>query len=146
MLLRILLHPLHDPVTVLLRVRISTLLRLHAFPQLELIRDIHPSLHRIAVLNSLEPLLELLERIRVDARPSGPVDPGKARDVCYAVLSTDDPEALASGLLFLEAVVEDLVQTLCLGLVAVYGILDFLWSITVEMVGLPLPARVRYQQ
>ena len=136
MLLLILLHPLHNPLTILLRISLRGLLTLHPLPQLKLLRHIDAPLHRLPALNSVQPPPEFLKRLRLDARPGCPVDPREARDVRDAEFAADDPEVLACGFLGREAVVEDAVEALGFVLVAVYCVLDFGRGVAVEVVSL----------
>ena len=134
-LLLLLLHPLHDPPTRLLRILLALLRILHRLLHLrEIIRHVHALINSRPLLNRLQPNLNLRERGRFDARPLAPVDPGEHADVAERVLVADEVRGFAAGdavgcALRGEAVVEDLVEAFGFGLVAVYGVGDFFGGI-----------------
>lgn len=134
MLLLILLHPLHDPLTMMLRKLLRTLLRLHLLLHLELDRHINTLIDRRPLLDRLEPLLQVREGRSLYTCPLGPVYPREAAEVSDGELPTDDPETLVGGLLRSQSVVEDMVEAFCLGVVALDGVVDFFRGVAVEMV------------
>lgn len=132
MLFSIILHALHNPSRMILSIILLALLTLHLFLHLKFVRYIHTPLHRRSLLDRLQPFLQSREWLRVHSCPFGPIDPGEAADICDGVFATYDP----AGRLGCETVVEDLVETLGLSLVALDGVVNLFWSVAVEVVGL----------
>lgn len=133
-LLLILLHPLHNPLRMMLRILLLTLLRLHLLLHLKLRRHVHTSLDRWSLLDRLQPLLQLRERLGLHTSPFGPVDPREATEVCYSEFATDKPQPLVNRILIRKSVVQDFVEAFRFCLVAVDGVVDLLWSVAVEVV------------
>jgi hypothetical protein len=131
LLLLLILHPLHNPPTRLLRILLRLLLILHRLLHLrEVVRHIHALVHRRPLLNRLQPGLDLRECRGFDARPFAPVDPREDADVGKGVLVADKVGGFAggNGVGFAfggEAVVEDLVEAFGFGLVAIDSVGDF---------------------
>ena len=123
-------HPLHNPPARLLRILVRLLLVFHRLLHLrEIIRHIHALVDSRPLLNRLQPSLDLRELTRLDARPLAPVDPREDAYVGESVLVADEVGGLAGGdavgcALGGEAVVEDLVEAVGFGLVAVYRVVD----------------------
>jgi len=80
------------------------------------------------------PLLHFREGLRWQTRPFRPVDPGKATEIRDRVLSSHEPQSLTRGLLRLQTVIEDLVQTFALGLIAIDRIVNLLRGVAVKVV------------
>lgn len=138
MLLLIILLSLHDPSTRFLSMLISLLLGAHDFLHLEFIRNVDSFLHSRTCFNSFHPSFNRRERLDLNTSPRTEVDPRETGDICNTELVADKPETLTSLLLLSKTVVQDLVKTLGLGLVAVDAVLDLLRSVSVEVIGLSL--------
>lgn len=67
-----------------------------------------------------------------------PINPRKAAQISNRVLPAHQPQPLSRLPLRLKPIIQNLIQPLRLGLVAVDGILDFGRGVTVEVVGLAL--------
>jgi hypothetical protein len=128
--LLLLLHPLHNPPTALLRILLGLLAILHRLLHLpKIIRHVHALLNRRPLLNVFHPKFDFRVRGRFDARPLAPVDPAEDADVAESEFVADEVGGGGGGevvrfALRGEAVVEDLVEAVGFGLVPVYGVWD----------------------
>ena len=122
--------------------------------KLELLRNVNTALGTRALLDHIDPLLNLRERLCVDASPFGPVDPGEAADVSNSILGTNldtiavsehqrinlknthQPKTLTSRLLRNQPVIQHLVKTLALVYISIDAVLNLLRCIAVEVVRL----------
>lgn len=129
---------LHDPTTVMLRIFFLSLLCLHRLLHLKLLGDVATFNGRLSLLNNLQPLLHLRERIQLNTSPLGPIHPRETRQVSYTILAPDQPQPLPFGLLFRKPRIQNAIQSLRLGLIATDGIIDFLGGIAEEVVRLAL--------
>lgn len=133
----LILHPLHNPPARLLRILLRLLAILHRLLHLrEIIRHIHALVDRWPLLNRLQPDFHFGESSRFHARPLAPVGPREDTDVAQRVLLADQVRGFAvrDGVDFAlrgETVVEDLVEALGFGLVAVDGVGEFFGGVCV---------------
>jgi hypothetical protein len=96
----------------------------------KIIRHIHALLNRRPLLNVFHPKFDFRVRGRFDARPLAPVDPAEDADVAESEFVADEVGGGGGGevvrfALRGEAVVEDLVEAVGFGLIAVYRVGDF---------------------
>lgn len=88
--LRILILPRNDPITMMFRILLLALLRLHSLLHLKLVRNINSLLHRRPLLNILQPRFHVWIRFKRNPCPFGPVDPAENANVCNGVFVADD--------------------------------------------------------
>lgn len=92
--LRILILPRNNPITMMFRILLLPLLRLHSLLHLKLVRNINSLFHRRPLLNILQPRLHMWIGFKRNSCPFGPVDPAENANVCYGVFVADDVEGL----------------------------------------------------
>lgn len=112
--------------------------------QLEWFWHIQSSLHSRSICNSVAPFTDMLERLHIHTSPLSPVNPAEICNVCNGHPITNDPGAFDLGsstatlCLLPQPVFEHLVEPFRLCLIPLDAIVDFLWSVPVEMVCLTL--------
>lgn len=92
--LRILILPRNNPITMMFRILLLALLRLHSLLHLKLVRNINSLFHRRPLLNILQPRLHMWIGFERNPCPFSPVDPAENANVCYGVFVADDVEGL----------------------------------------------------
>lgn len=104
---------------------------LHGLFHLELLGHVNTPLHGRPRCNGVHPLLDVGKRLGFDARPFRPVDPAEAAEVRDGVFVADQVRLGRAVFLTLrgQAIVQDFIQALGLGLVAIDTVLDLLGSV-----------------
>jgi len=137
MLPLLLLLALHDPIAMMLRIIFFAFLRFHRLFHLKLVRHVYSLVHSWSLLDGFEPDLHLREWLGGDASPLRPVHPGEAAEICDGVFVASQVGGRTSRDAVLlplsgEAIIQDLIKTLGLRLVAVDGVVDLRWCIWVS--------------
>lgn len=85
MFLLILLHTQHNPITMMFRILLFSLFRLHSFFHLEFLWNVHAFLHSWPLLDCFQPFLDPRVRGCRDTGPFSPIHPGKGAEVSDGV-------------------------------------------------------------